>query len=299
MSGLFKVLWYGQKLLVYPSGFHEQPQVGDSPSMWSLPYQDVELLTKDKVKLRCYLIQVPSNGQIALGTAIVFHGNAMNNGDALFVAQNFYEAGYNVFMLEYRGYGNSDGRPSENGLCMDAQAALDYVLADAKLSQTPIIIYGQSLGGAVAIHLTCKNPHLIRALIFENTFTSMPDLIKSLPIIGHLSFLCTQRWESAQKVARMPRGLPMLMLSGVADEVIPEEHMRRLWEIALARGGVDRKVGRGKDGAEEGVEGVALKDEFVRLDCGTHNDTCDQPGYWEAVWKFLDSVLAEPDSMAG
>jgi hypothetical protein len=80
------------------------------------------------------------------------------------------------------------------------------------------------------------------ALIIENTFTSIPDIVQGWPIIGHFSFLCTQRWNSASKLARIPATLPILFLSGRSDNVVPPRHMDNLWEIAKQRG--NKKSGR-------------------------------------------------------
>lgn len=157
---------------------------------------------------------------------------------------------------------------------MDAQASLDYITSHTSLSKSPVvrihptafsphicsqdpqILYGQSIGGAVSIDLASRNPlavcltieHLaykviystviqIRALILENTFLSLPRLVPSaLPVLGPFSFLCHQKWDSASKIALIPHRTPILMLSGLLDEVVPEEHMQGLWELVKKRG---------------------------------------------------------------
>ncbi|KAJ7767295.1 purine nucleoside permease-domain-containing protein [Mycena metata] len=124
-----------------------------------------------------------------------------------------------------------------NALRLDAQAALDHVKADAELSSLPTILFGTSLGGAVAIDLASRNPSAIAALIVENTFLSLPRVVRDWPIIGLFSFLCFQRWNSAVKLPRIPPTVPILMLSGTQDEVVPRKHMQALWLIAQKRGG--------------------------------------------------------------
>jgi len=283
-----KILRYGQRLIVYPAGFAEYPRVVITPNYLGLPYEDVELLTKDKVKLYCYLIRKPDGQHAnARGTVIVFHGNAMNHGENLGYASKLFHQNFNVFSLEYRGYGHSEGAPSESGLCRDAQAGLDYVVNDPVLSKLPIIIYGQSLGGGVAIDVTSKNPDKIAALMIENTFTSAPDVLKKFPgIIGHLTFLVTQKWHSAHKVSRMPPTLPILMLSGLEDTVIPPSHMETLWEVASTRN-PPRKRGRGPE--PEYIP--PQKDKFKTFGYGEHNTTFHQRKYWPTVFHFLDKVL--------
>ena len=112
----------------------------------------------------------------------MFHGNAGNIGHRVPIAIKLQEdLGCNVLMLEYRGYGLSTGTPDEHGLMLDAQTGLDYIRNRADIRDSMIVIYGQSLGGAVSIQLVAKNQDKgkgkIAGLILENTFTSMRKLI--------------------------------------------------------------------------------------------------------------------------
>lgn len=110
----------------------------------------------------------------------MFHGNAGNIGHRLPIARILEEnSGCNIFMLEYRGYGLSSGTPNEEGLLIDAQTGLDYIRHQNKTQDAKIIVYGQSLGGAVGIQLVARNQDDgdIVGLILENTFTSMRKLI--------------------------------------------------------------------------------------------------------------------------
>lgn len=110
----------------------------------------------------------------------MFHGNAGNIGHRVPIAKVLEEnLGCNVFMLEYRGYGLSTGTPDENGINIDAQTALDYIRKQKETEGGKIIVYGQSLGGAVAIQLVAKNQEDddIAAMILENTFTSIREMI--------------------------------------------------------------------------------------------------------------------------
>jgi fermentation-respiration switch protein FrsA (DUF1100 family) len=110
-------------------------------------------------------------------TVLYFHGNAGNIGHRLHNAQALYSlCGANVLLLEYRGYGKSEGTPSEAGMRLDAQAAMEYLLDHSDVDSNQIIIFGRSLGGAVAIDLV-SNPVYMKkafAMIVENTFTSIP-----------------------------------------------------------------------------------------------------------------------------
>ena len=110
----------------------------------------------------------------------MFHGNAGNIGHRIPIAKVLEEnIGCNVLMLEYRGYGLSTGDPNEAGINIDAQTALDYIRQQKETQGGQIIVFGQSLGGAVGIQLVAKNQEAgdVVGLVLENTFTSIRDMI--------------------------------------------------------------------------------------------------------------------------
>lgn len=125
----------------------------------------------------------PSNKRLARDiTILMFHGNAGNIGHRVPIAKVLVETlGCNVLMLEYRGYGLSTGVPDESGLNIDSQTALDYIRERPETRDTNILVYGQSLGGAVAINLVARNQKKgdIAGLILENTFLCIRKLIPS------------------------------------------------------------------------------------------------------------------------
>ncbi|KZT06618.1 alpha/beta-hydrolase [Laetiporus sulphureus 93-53] len=309
------LLFFGQNYLIYPSAFPPGSRTEvPLPIDFGLPYQDPELITPDGVRLRCYLLlqrkdmshvdappvdttEEETDEEFASRrpTVMMFHGNGGNVGHRIPLAKVFYvKMRCNVFMLSYRGYGRSEGSPSEKGIKMDAQTALEFILSHPVLSRSPIVLYGQSIGGAVAIDLASRNPRAIRALILENTFLSLPRLVPTaFPILGPLSFLCHQKWDSVSKVPLIPREMPILMLSGVCDEVVPREHMQALWEIVQRRAGGGSRKGEEseKDGRKVyNVVGGSGMSRFVEFERGTHNDTCVQKGYWTTVAEFLASL---------
>ncbi|KAI0635394.1 alpha/beta-hydrolase [Trametes polyzona] len=319
----FGLLFFGQNYLIYPSAFPPGSRTEvPVPTDFGLPYQDLPLVTPDNVTLRCYLMtqrkDIPFHGAMPVETTdsetdeefaskrptvLMFHGNGGNVGHRIPLAKVFYvKMRCNVLMMSYRGYGRSEGSPSEKGICIDAQCALDYVLQHPYLSKTPVILYGQSIGGAVAIDLASRNPHAIRALVLQNTFTSLPRLVPSaLPVLGPFAFLCHQKWDSASKIPSIPAETPMLLLSGVRDEVVPREHMQELWKLVQERvpGGrrASERQGKGED-ADAKDEGskrpTSTTSRFVEFERGTHNDTCVQEGYWQAVADFIARVEAQP-----
>jgi fermentation-respiration switch protein FrsA (DUF1100 family) len=118
-------------------------------------------------------------------------------------------------------YGLSTGRPSEKGLLIDAQTALEYIQAHKWSKKSRIIVYGQSLGGALAIQLVSKNQGKVDGLILENTFRSMRTLIPSaFPPAKYLARLCHQIWPSETTLPQIET-VPTLFLSGLKDELVP------------------------------------------------------------------------------
>ncbi|KAH9987854.1 Alpha/Beta hydrolase protein [Russula vinacea] len=337
------LLYYGQNFLIYPSAFPAGARENvPVPTDFSIPYTDLELTTPDNVKIRTFLLlqrhvlnmnETPlewdelSKEEFAATrpTVLMFHGNGGNHGHRIPLAKIFFgKMRCNVLMLSYRGYGHSEGTPSEKGLQVDAQTVLDYVHAHPQLAKTPVILYGQSIGGAVAIDLAYRNPKAITALVIENTFMSLPRLIPSaMPWLGPFSFLCHQKWESYLKAPRLPPGMPVLMLGGAHDEVVPRSQMQELWAIIRNRGrdAASRKgkkppatarLGKREDDEEDEDEdedesekgrsgsGSGSDDRkvpprivvdggntYIEFADGTHNDTCVQPGYWSAVAEFV------------
>ncbi|OAX36782.1 alpha/beta-hydrolase [Rhizopogon vinicolor AM-OR11-026] len=301
------LLYYGQNYLIYPSAFPQGSRTDvPVPTDFGLEYKDLPLVTEDGVTLRCYLLMQRTEISNSHGprieytdqetdeefaskrpTILMFHGNGGNHGHRIPLARVFFvKMRCNVLMLSYRGYGHSEGSPSETGLRIDAQTALDYVTSHPYLRNSPVILYGQSIGGAVAIDLASRNPSSkITALILENTFTNLPRLVpQALPLFGPFAFLCHQKWDSVAKIPLIPRSTPILMLSGVLDEVVPREHMQELWQIASRRQGsklsdmsVISEIGNGKS-------------KFIEFEAGHHNDTCVQQGYWTAVADFMTSL---------
>lgn len=308
------ILWYGQGYLIYPSAFPPGSRTDVAkPTSYGIPYEDLDLETSDGVSLRCYLlkqnkniatirnaIQIPEDLNSSLSqdefvagrpTVIMFHGNAGNHGHRIPLAQVFFlRMRCNVLMMCYRGYGLSEGTPNEKGLQLDAQAGLNYLCSHQVFRQSPIVLYGQSIGGAVSIDLISRNPDKIAGLILENTFTSLPSLIPhALPLLSPFAFLCHQKWHSISKVSKISPETPILMLSGLKDEIVPKEQMRMLFEAFAKRG--EATTSGGKE-YKTGIERV----KYLEFPQGGHNDTCVQDGYWTAIAQFIASLSSTSGS---
>ncbi|KAJ3161134.1 hypothetical protein HDU86_007756 [Geranomyces michiganensis] len=267
-------------------------------------YEDITITTPDKIKIRAYYIPHRTggldptaaagsavdglrhrtaghvlDGNVANTTVLYCHANAGNMGHRLPIAKVFHARfRANVVMFSYRGYGHSEGSPSEKGLKIDAQ-----------LKNAKIVVYGQSIGGAVAIHLAAQNQESIAALIVENTFLTLRKLIPSvMPLIRHVTFLCHQIWDSEAAIASIPH-MPILLLSGGRDELIPAKQMVSL--CCTARNARRRKGDRKVDSSESTFETDSNGVRFVLFPSGTHNETCVQPGYFDAIFAFWSSFV--------
>lgn len=143
-------------------------------------YEDLQIPTPDGESLHALFIRPSKKRLLRDLTVLMFHGNAGNIGHRVPIARVLQDVlGCNVLMLEYRGYGLSTGVPDEAGLKIDAQTGLDYIRQRAETRDSDIVVYGQSLGGAVAINLVAENQEQgdIKGLILENTFLSIRKLI--------------------------------------------------------------------------------------------------------------------------
>lgn len=190
----------------------------------------------------------------------------------------------NVFMLSYRGYGASDGYPSQHGIIRDAQAALDHLSQRTDIDTSRIVVFGRSLGGAVGAVLTKNNPDKVSALILENTFTSILDMAGVLLpflkwFIGKspngpriLNFLVRSPWSTIDIVGQIKQ--PILFISGLQDEMVPPVHMQILYAKAAAHN---------------------RQSLFVEFPNGMHMDTWLAGGdhYWRTIQQFLEEHVPE------
>jgi fermentation-respiration switch protein FrsA (DUF1100 family) len=183
-----------------------------TPGEIKLPYEEAYFETEDKKRLCGWF--VPREGA---GFTILFaHGNAGNISHRLEKLLVFHEMGFNTFIFDYRGYGKSEGSPSEAGLYKDAEAAYSYLTEKRKIGKDSIIFYGESLGGAVLIDLaTKKSP---KALITEEAFTSIVDMAKVVyPFIP--GFMISTKFDSLSKIGNI--ATPKLVIHSRDDEIVP------------------------------------------------------------------------------
>ncbi|KAF2200125.1 alpha/beta-hydrolase [Delitschia confertaspora ATCC 74209] len=268
-SGL---LYFKQNEIIYPRNIPAGARTDiPRPAQFGITdYEELMIPTPDGETLSCFFLR--ANKQHARNvTVLMFHGNAGNIGYRLPIAKILEEdIGCNVLMLQYRGYGLSTGTPNEKGLMIDAQTGLDYIKQRPELKGTRIVLYGQSLGGAVSIALAARNLKEgdISGIILENTFTSIRKLIPSaFPPARYLAPLCHQIWPSEEMLPKVT-GIPILFLSGLRDEIVPPSHMAQLYKVCHAKVKVWRE-----------------------LPNGSHNDTVAEPGYFGYISDFITQFV--------
>ena len=197
--------------------------VAVTPAQLGIAGEDVYLETEDAVRIHAFYLPAPG-AHLAL---LFLHGNAGNASHRLPNAAELVRLGCSVLVLDYRGYGLSEGRPSEAGAYADARAGLAHLIDQRGFPADRVIVFGRSLGGAVAVDLARDRE--LAGVILESTFTSVADIARRLggPLLGALA---GHRFDSASKIDRIRA--PLLFFHGDRDEVIDYALGRRLFDAA-------------------------------------------------------------------
>lgn len=213
------------KLIFYP-----EKTIDILPDYLGLEYEDVNLRTSDGQSIHGWFIQPFPKGSKPRSWMLFLHGNAGNISHRLDNLAGLARLNLAVFIIDYRGFGHSTGRPTENGVYIDSRCALDYLSNRPDVDSNKIVIFGRSLGGAAAVDLAAwchENAFPIQGLILESTFTSMRDMARVLfPIVPR--GLVAPMFESASKIDGLP--YPALFVHGLQDELIPESQGRALYD---------------------------------------------------------------------
>lgn len=220
-AALAGFVYFGQDRLVY------FPQVGRddvaTPRDAGLGYERVILTTADGERLDAWHVPVPD----ARGTVLVCHGNAGHIGHRLPLLVMFRRLGYAVFIFDYRGYGKSSGRPSEQGLDQDVRAAWEYLLARGVTPQRAVF-YGESLGAAVCTKLAATvHP---AALVLASAFTSAPELGGDIYPFLPVRLLARVRFNTLEALVKYPGAV--FVAHSPDDEIVPYRHGRALYDAA-------------------------------------------------------------------
>ncbi|MFC1939927.1 alpha/beta hydrolase [Chloroflexota bacterium] len=213
-------------LFIFQSSYVYYPErtLTTDPGNIGLSFENVSFETTDGLKLSGWFI--PCEG--ARGVILFCHGNAGNICHRLDSIQIFHQLGLSVFIFDYRGYGLSDGKPSESGTYRDVEAAWRYLVEERQVSSGKIVIFGRSIGGAVAAWQA--RSQVPGALILESTFTSIPDLASKLYPFLPVKLLSRFKYDTEGYLEGI--NCPVLIVHSPNDEMMPFNHGQRLFEIA-------------------------------------------------------------------
>lgn len=214
------ILFFSQTRIVY----YPERHIITTPSAIQLSYRDVTFSAEDGTRLTGWYIPAESSK----GVILFCHGNAGNISHRLDTIDLFHRLGYSTFIFDYRGYGKSEGSPSEGGTYQDVEAAWNYLVRTEGIANTAIIIFGRSLGSSIGAWLASREQPA--ACILESSFTSAKDVAATLYPYLPVSILCRYKYDSVQalKTARCP----LLFIHSTDDEIIPFRLGRRLFEAA-------------------------------------------------------------------
>jgi len=204
--------------------FFPSRAVHATPAAVGLDYDDVRVETDDGVIIHGWFL--PAAG--ARFTVLFLHGNAGNISHRLDSLRLFHRLGLNILIMDYRGYGRSEGRPSEQGTYEDAEAAWRYLVRTRGIPPEQVLVFGRSLGGGVATWLALKHP--VRGLIIESTPTSVPDMGTEVYPFLPVRLLARLHYNTLRRIRDV--NVPVLVIHSSEDEIVPVRHGRRIFAAA-------------------------------------------------------------------
>lgn len=214
------LIFTNQSRLIY----FPQQHISDTPSAIGLDYTPVNIPTADGETLYGWWVPAPD----AKGTVLFFHGNAGNISHRINYLKMFERLGYNTLLFDYRGYGQSSGAPSESGTYLDAQAAWHYLTETQGIAAEQIVLFGESLGGAVAAWLAAREkPGL---LVIASTFTSVPDMAAEIYPFLPVRWLARFHYNTLESLKSV--SCPVFIAHSPDDDIVPFEQSQRLLEAA-------------------------------------------------------------------
>jgi len=222
--------------------FHPHSYLIDTPARYGLEYQSEDFSADDGTKLNAWFIPAVPGASDKSGRTILFlHGNAENISTHFRSVAWLAKQGFNVFALDYRGYGASEGSPSLKGIQLDIDAAMRHLLTHNNVDPRQIIILGQSLGGAFTIHYVAHSRYRanIRAVVIDSSFDDYRKISRE-KLSGFfltwpfqwLPWLVIDNDYSPEKSIAAISPIPLLLIHGDSDMVVPVKHAKRLFSIA-------------------------------------------------------------------
>lgn len=235
-----------------------------SPGDHGLQFDNVHFSSADGTSLNGWFIKAKGE---AKGTIIHMHGNAQNMTAHWMFASWLPDCGFNIFVFDYRGYGNSQGVPDEAGLFEDAVAAIEYTLSREDVAADKVVVFGQSLGGMLAIAASAKCRGSVKAVVAEAPVLSYGEWADDM--MPELQYPADDTYTAASYIQALD-DVPLLLLHGNKDKVVPLSHSQQLYQLA------------------------SEPKELVVIDGGSHNDamTAVHDGqYQRLMCEFIDKYL--------
>jgi fermentation-respiration switch protein FrsA (DUF1100 family) len=221
-GALALVIFIAQPGLIY------YPETGRhiiaAPDYVGLAYEPIEISTADGETLHGWFVPAPA----AKGTMLFFHGNAGNISHRMEYLLMFHRLGYNTFIFDYRGYGQSSGSPSESGTYLDAQSAWRYLTEAKGIPPARIVLFGESLGGAVAAWLAMNEKP--GALVLASVFTSVPDMAAKIYPFLPVRLLSRFDYNTIEYLQSVT--CPVFVAHSPQDDIVPFAHGRALYQAA-------------------------------------------------------------------
>ncbi|MEO6563302.1 MAG: alpha/beta hydrolase [Nitrosospira sp.] len=221
-GALALVIFIAQPGLIY------YPETGRhiiaAPDYVGLAYEPIEISTADGETLHGWFVPAPA----AKGTMLFFHGNAGNISHRMEYLLMFHRLGYNTFIFDYRGYGQSSGSPSESGTYLDAQSAWRYLTEAKGIPPARIVLFGESLGGAVAAWLAMNEKP--GALVLASVFTSVPDMAAKIYPFLPVRLLSRFDYNTIEHLQSVT--CPVFVAHSPQDDIVPFAHGRALYQAA-------------------------------------------------------------------
>jgi len=215
------IMSFEEKFIFFPSKYPE----GHYEDARYIPnLQECWIRTEDGVQLHAWFASVDT----PIATLVISHGNAGNIANRNELMRRLLRTGFNILMYDYRGYGKSEGLPDEQGVYKDGRAAFDYVLTLQVVDPKRIVLWGTSLGGAVAIDVATQRP--AAALILESTFSSAKDMARALYPFLPTRFFLRSQFNSIDKIRNIT--IPVLSMHGSRDAIVPLALGKRLFNAA-------------------------------------------------------------------
>lgn len=223
-AGLCLLVYFVQSRLV----FRPFKNLETDPSSIGLPYEDITLQAEDGTRIHAWFIPGTGNGAGGGLSGVFCHGNAGNLSHLLETMRILRQVGIDMLYFDYRGYGKSQGKPSEVGTAMDARAAYTWLVDEKGADPKHIVAWGRSLGGAVAARLADENE--VGALVLETAFTSIPEIGSHMYPMLPARWLATIKLPTIEHLKRIR--VPVLVAHGPSDETVPYAMGRKLFETA-------------------------------------------------------------------